>query len=846
MAILYVVGIGGTGSKIVIEFAKQMSSLKKEIESRDLPAFFKVQIFDLAREPEVDEAVRNRILSDEDVHIIPGAMVEARKYSIQQLASEKPWFPRSLVPEIPITLRGERGVERRRPLARIVIHDADVSSAIYSELSRDLDDLISAATVKGVGTIVAVIVASLGGGFGSGTLHDIAALLRKAFEEKTKERGLTLYIFGVFLLPHGYGVNPPPGIRSPFEEENSFAVLRELAILEALSERGEPYTEKIGRIEELSYSKHYDGVFLVSYAGVPGYNYEEKFREVDSRIAEFIRLLALLPGTMEESGQTVAGIAISENILKYKHDLENKFGRAPAQYRPIFMSFNVASASLGFSRLADYFEMLRELEEVEEKIGELEKTRAELEAKKKELGEKAASLEHSLRDCEYRWNRAIRDLSLSMLEESVRRRVEELAKSISSAIASNPYDYSSSDKIEALIDSKLGGRGLNRAIQYLVLELIASELSSVLDRLNAEYGEKVEELRKNNRLLDDLRSQRSSLPLLDKVFRSQRYRELNEQVELLEKRVSQLEGEVADLKRKRGVLETALRVIRERASAVKPESSKEMCRSIEDEYNMVSGELSEVSKRLEQVVDKLEEQRSKARKLEREIELMERKDKLLTNYRHMLGVEFLRKTLYEEWKNNPDRFVNMTITQILDRLDEPTARKVANYLAGELRVTGPMLDAELRGRTKFVRELPQRTYAACIGRVVRELYLGDDDREVIENGTTIVIGHPDDLENKAVRDAIARNIPSYTTLPLESVRGELKLIRIYPVVIPHCTAEYQKFLEEYCYAKRQQGLYEMLHVIEVDRLAEKLGADRLDPYLVDHKCDEIVSLRERR
>jgi len=805
LPLLYVIGLGGTGSKIVINFARRLRDISAEAEKKGIKLGVKYQIFDLAREPEVEEALKTGILSSDDVLIVPAYIVEQEKVFLPTLAETKKWFPQSIRHELVYRVRGEQGVERRRPVARLLLHDPQIAWLIYNEIKKDLEDLVALGRGLGMQTLYVVIVTSLGGGWGSGTFIDIAALVRHVFERIAKG-ALTLITFGVLILPYGYSTWPPLGLRVEFEEENAMAALRELWVLDELARTGKRYVERIGNIGDVDFTSPFDLVFVASYAGVKGGTYIEQYRNLDKAIAEFLAFLALIPSNVEElkrysellGKEAVGGITLSENITAIFHDV-NKI--VPPEdvdspkWRPLVLTFGITEYSLMIEKLANYFSVYHSLKEMELKLAEATKKKNELEAKHDELKAEHVKALSRLTRCLEEANRM-----LSAGEGKIPEGVKKLIEDFTSDVERDPIGIIGRGEIGKFLERLNAEARGNKAYIYLALKKVEQEVRGLERKVLEEKARIDEELIKIDNRLTELNREYTGMGVFEKLVRGRD----------IKKQITSLQKTKAELSKKRESIDERLESIRAIriavsdaiASIVKDVRAEALCREPAEEVKKIEDQLKQLEYNITTIRSDIQAKTKIIESLKSRISDLER-DPDIKSFMNVVGRETMEK-LYELWKTNPEEFTRKPLAELVEYLGPRS--KLFEDVKRELILSAKPTLADTQAFRK------------CLYEFCNKFLKGSIASESITRGVKILIATPKDAE------VLAKELGGGVyTIRLEHLGSTVRLVTVYPVIPLPCTEEFKRLWEEYQMAKRgETPFYRFIHVIPVDELIEEI------------------------
>ncbi|MEM1865954.1 MAG: tubulin-like doman-containing protein [Ignisphaera sp.] len=806
MPLLYAIGLGGTGSSIVLKFVEKFKSVISEAQESGVGVGVKVQIIDLAKEPVVDDAVKSGLLAPDDVFVVPAYLVEQEKSYLPVLADSKPWFPKELKGDLLYRVRGEHGVERRRPVARLLFHSPQIAWSIYNVLKRDIEELVKMREAMGINVIYVAIIASLGGGWGSGTLIDIAALVRQIIYRVAGE-ALTPIIIGIFVLPYGYSTRPPPGIRVEFEEENAIAALKELYLLHLYHKYGIKYSEEIQQIGEVVYSsanvKLFDIVFLASYGNVLGGTYIEQFERLDSAIADFLAFLALMPSTPDElkrMEKIVSGLSLSENILLLYNEADRLLPLPKAEeielfrYRPIVATFGIAEYDIDLKTLYEYFDNIKQSQEIEQRISELEKQVNEIEKKLTETRVKLTEAQTKFRDCLERATRLLRGEEVYTPPKSIENMIEDEIKRIDQ----DPIGYDKRRDILKFIDRVKSEVGRNITLLYLVLRLLEQKLRE----LEISYGEelsKIEEsIKIKERELEANLKALENLSMVSRVLRKDReYREnikrLQEELRALRNRSSVLREKVDGIRINRDDISSQISTIASsaRADDLCTDLAKTIsdydndARNIEVDLKRLTSELNSMKKIYDDIMKNLD-------KLKQNPTLI----KLRTEFG-----EALLNALMDQWRKDPQNFTKLT----LDDIRKIIENQKINVDIFDKAVSKLSLNAK-----PLLIDSPETR--KCYSEFYSHYLKGQISN--LTTGSRIVVATPRDVTE------LSNRIGSTFSIKLSYLGANAKLVVLNPVIPLPCTEEFRGMYSEYRNAIDMGAYY--IHILPVNRMVKQL------------------------
>jgi len=789
VAFLYAIGLGGAGSKVIIEFAEMLRRLGISTPN------IKFQIFDMAHEPEVLEALEKGVLDPEDVKLIPAYVVENARnlmFSLAKREEKRKWFPEELIPEINIRIQGGRGVERRRPLARLALHTPDIAGIIKDEISRDLEELASRAQGE---NIVVVIVSSLGGGFGSGTFLDVAALVRRAARDIGIPGGITL--LGIFMLPYGYSSFPPAGVRVEFEEENSMAALLELHLLEELTRSGGFYEEEVGGFGKLSYTPLYDGYFLVSYGGVSGKDYREQFKKIDQSIAEMLLFLSLASTRAEET-KVSAGLAINENILEPYSSVLEKLGIGKNRWKPIVMSFNVASFSLDLSALSKYFELLDTHKAM---ISEAKMTRQKLVDIDEKIDEKRieiAKIEQEYANC------------IDRIERELRRGEGEISPDTRSLIDEYFDDILSGEVDISTLYDRIEKSTKDMLEIYFALRYLEKKLLSAIRELREEKNRLESRMALVLNDLEELKSSYASLPLYKRLSPlgtgaqlKESIKEKEKEYKELEKRVDLVDTKLSQVNTVREKLSNLIATVR---SKIDPQS---YCSNYEQRIKSMQAEIEDLERERKKVEDEISSINERIEEIERELRKIRNRPEISAFFT-IFGKNAVEENLYNLWKNKGDDFAKLSLIEIASAAGRHATEALRSHIHRVFsKLNKPMLSLKT--------PQDEQKYMLCLQEFSQELMIEGTIQQSMLRGTRVILASKKDAE-------LATGIGQAVVKELDNLQGEIRAVSVFPIIPLPCTVEYKAFVEEYLKAKeRYPSLYKRLHILPINEILRKLG-----------------------
>ncbi|MEM4570073.1 MAG: tubulin-like doman-containing protein [Desulfurococcaceae archaeon] len=811
MPLLYAIGLGGTGSNIIIKFAEKFKGIIEEAQSKGIKIGVKIQTIDLAREPTVENALKTGVLAPDDVFVVPGYIVEAEKSYLPVLADAKKWFPQSIKGELLYRVRGEHGVERRRPVARLLMHSPQISWNIYNVLRSDLETLLQVSDVIGTNVIYVAIVASLGGGWGSGTFIDIAAMVKHIIYNMARGR-VTPIVIGILILPYGYATLPPPGIKVEFEEENAAAAIRELYLHHLYRKLGLKYEESLGQVGSITYSsidrEPFDLIFVASYGNVPGATYVEQFEKLDSTVADFLAFLSLMPSTREELEKMrdiVRGISLSENILLLFNEADRLISLPKAldelenpTWAPLVASFGVSEYGINLKFLSEFFSKQKQLQEVSTSISDLEK---KLESIQQEISNTRAKLSEEERKLAGCVEKATRHLKGE--EEFVPpRAIEDLVKDEINRIDHNITEYIQRRELRNFISKLQTEARNNKTLFYLLLKYLEQNVRQLEKRYRDELSNIKSELSlKEKDLEDNIRALRE-MGFLAKIP-IKRAKELKNIIKDLQYATTALRSKESQIVEKIDLLRSLIDEIYSYETSLSSGlKAEDMCvehASLVAQYrkNLESLEFERSQLSIEHKL-RTEERR----KIEVELELMRRAptmEKLVNE----LGDKVI-SVLRDLWSSNQDAFLKMTISDIIDtarkyNLDKTILDNIMYRLTVDLR---PMIL-----ESPETRKCIERFYGTYLANV----------SERLSAGIKILLASPSDAS------MIADRIGNPYTIELSFLGSNVKLVFVRPVVPLPCTEEFKRLYEEYKSAKSSGLFSNYIHSFPIEEMMELIS-----------------------